>query len=107
MVCTMAKRLSISLEPDDERVLRAFAAPGTPERAALLEWVDRHDLDTPRAGSEAALVRVLLKAGAEAVQHHLLDIGYTSLAVELADVDHAEVLEARRRYADRTDRVAL
>lgn len=34
------------------------------------------------------LVRALLRAGAEAIQGHLLDVGYTTLAVELENTQH-------------------
>ena len=77
----------------------------------MLAWAARHDQEIPRDGSEAALARILLRAGAAAVQEHVLDLGYASLAVELGAADdaslaQAEVRESRRRYADRTDRVS-
>lgn len=102
----MAKRLSITLEREEERVVQIFASPSTLEHAALLEWAGRRGIDTDRIGSDASLVRALIRAGAEALQERVLDVGYAALAIELTEHQHDEVREARRRYVDRSERSA-
>jgi len=98
----MAKRLSVSLDSDDERMVRAFRSSASPERAALQEWAANHGLDATLIGSEAAVIRALLRAGAEYLQQGSLDAGYVTLAAELTDEQHAEAREARRRHIGRS-----
>jgi hypothetical protein len=98
----MARRLSVTLEHEEERVVETFGSPSTPEHAALLEWAAKSGID--RIGSDASLVRALIRAGAEALRKRVLDIGYAALAIELGEVQHDEVREARRRYIDRSQR---
>lgn len=43
----MAKRLSVSLDSDDERMVRAFRSSTSPERAALLEWAASRGFEQP------------------------------------------------------------
>lgn len=52
--------------------------------------------------SEAALLRVLLRIGADTLRQRALERGYERLAASHSEVDGAEVLRARRRHVDRT-----
>jgi len=101
----MAKRMSITLEREDEAAVDAFAAPGTAENAAMLEWLQEHGDDSGLIGSEAALLRTLMRAGAEALRDRVLDLAYPELAVVLGGEVRSESRGARQRYADRTDAI--
>jgi hypothetical protein len=59
--------------------------------------------DCRRNQSEADVLRALLRAGAEALQEHVLDVGYAQLASDFNDHSaDAERRAARDRYAHRT-----
>ncbi|HZI98395.1 MAG TPA: hypothetical protein VFD41_12800 [Actinomycetales bacterium] len=94
----MTKRLSVTLSDDDEVALAAFSSGAG--RMTLRAWAAERGLSLGRSPSEAALLRVLVRAGAEALQVQGLDAGYAALAAELSSSD---TREARRRYVARTD----
>ncbi len=101
----MSKRLSLSLEPADEAAVAAFSDRDTLEHRALLEWAKAHDLDLALVRSDASLMRVLLRAGAETLRERALNEGYAQMARDQAG-DVTEVSEGRRLrqwYALRTD----
>ena len=101
----MTKRLSLSLEPADEAAVAAFSDEGTLEHRALLEWAKAHGLEPSLVRSDASLMRVLLRAGAETLRERALEMGYAQMARDQAS-DFTEVSEGRRlrqRYALRTD----
>jgi hypothetical protein len=102
----MAKRMSVTLEGEDEQALALFADPGTPEHAALSEWAIGRGLDPARFGSEASVVRALMRAGSDRLREQALDEGYAALAAATPSADRAEAHEARRRYVARTERQA-
>ena len=101
----MAKRLSLSLEVSDEAAVAAFSAEGSPEHRALLVWATDHGLEAAVVRSDASRMRVLLRAGAEALRERALDEGYAQLATAQArdGVDAGERRQLRERYARRTD----
>ncbi len=100
----MARRLSVTLEPEDEALVARFASPGTPENDALRAWANSQGLRAEQVSSDAALLRLLLRVGAESLQENILEVGYAALAELVTNEQHAETRAARRRYADRTDR---
>ena len=100
----MARRISVTLELEDEEVVGAFASASTPERAALIQWAELHGLDPARFRSDASLVRALLRAGAEGLRERILDDGYAALAESLTQEEREESREARARYVERTER---
>lgn len=99
----MAKRLSLTLHDDDERALASFMAEGGQERRALLAWAAQHGMKTA-SESEAALLRMLIRAGASAIRENALDAGYAALA-EARDEGDADRRSARRTYLERSDSV--
>ena len=101
----MTKRMSLTLELADEAAVAAFSEKGTPEHQALLEWATEHGLNPAVVRSDAALMRVLLRAGAETLRERALDEGYAELAaVRSRDAAAAtENRQLRGRYARRTD----
>jgi hypothetical protein len=103
----MTTRLSVTLEDQDETIVREFTDQGSPARAALLEWVEDHGMASTDVKSDAALLRILLRVGAEALRSRVLDVGYSALAVSYTAEDHDESRRARARYADRTDTITV
>lgn len=98
----MAKRLSVILGNQDEQRVLQFASPGTPEREALQSWVAQHG--GGKLGSEAAVIRALVHAGAFSLQEELLDAGYAEMAGTYADEDE-DRRAVRRRYIERTEAI--
>lgn len=98
---TAARRVSVSLDDADEAVLGVFADPARAEHASLEAWASRHGTSV-RNSSEAAVIRLLARAGAEALLERALEDGYDKLAA--ADAERAERRALRGRYADRVDR---
>jgi hypothetical protein len=98
----MSKRLSLTLDADDVRTVEAFADASTNEHEALLAWAEARGLDPAGATSEAALLRLLLRAGAESLRSAALDVAYANLAVALDDEGSADS-RAARRYVRRTE----
>jgi hypothetical protein len=100
----MPRRLSVTLEPEDEALVERFASAGTPENDALKAWASGQGLRVEQVKSDAALLRLLLRVGAESLQESILEVGYAALAESMTTEEHDETRAARRRYADRTDR---
>lgn len=98
----MARRTTLTLTDADETVLESFADPDRAEHAALVAWAAEHGESLSRA--EAAVLRLLLRAGAEALREKALEVGYAQLAASRTDQDRAESRARRERYAERTDR---
>jgi len=103
MMWCMTKRLSVTLEAEDERLISVFATAGSHESVALRAWAEHRGLEAREATSEAALLRLLLRAGAEALREQVLDAAYAQLAVEVDLVDSTESRAARDRYVTRTE----
>lgn len=99
----MSKRLSVTLDADDVRTVEAFADSSTTDHAALLAWAKARGLDPAGATSEAALLRLLLRAGAESMRINALDVAYANLAVTLDEGGSADSRAARDRYVRRTE----
>jgi hypothetical protein len=99
----MTKRLSLTLENEDEATLARFAVEDSPERRILISWTALRGMSPEEIRSEAALLRVLLRVGAERLQEEALDAGYAQLASELDATEQAEIDEARRRYVHRSE----
>jgi hypothetical protein len=98
----MNKRVSLILKDADEAVIAPYLDEGSASFEALRRWA-RH-----RGGSdiksEAAALRALLQAGAEALRDHVLDTGYAQLAEEFnTESAHAERRAARDRYTARRE----
>ncbi|WP_237752758.1 hypothetical protein [Mycolicibacterium aromaticivorans] len=99
----MSKRVSLILKDADEAAIEPYLNEGSVAFEVLRQWASRHGEADIK--SEAAALRVLLQAGAEALQEHVLDAGYASLAGEFnSEPAHAERRSARDRYARRTER---
>lgn len=81
-----------------------FADSSTKEHEALLAWARARGIDPAGATSEAALLRLLLRAGAESLRGDALDVAYAGLAVTLAEEGSADSRAARGRYVRRTER---
>jgi hypothetical protein len=99
----MSKRLSLSLESEDEAMLARLAVEGSAERRVLLNWTTLHGLSPEQIRSEASLLRVLLRMGAQRLHEEALDEGYAQLAAEPDTIEQAERDEARSRYVRRTE----
>jgi hypothetical protein len=99
----MAKRLSVTLDAEDVRTVETFADSSTREHEALLVWTKARGLDPAGATSEAALLRLLLRAGAESLRGNALDVAYAGLAVVLDNEGSTDSRAARERYVRRTE----
>lgn len=98
----MSKRLSLILGEGDQSTIQPFIQAGTEHHNALRRWAEAHGAGG--VNSEAAALRVLLQAGAIALQDDVLDAGYAELAqVFSGQEERAERRTARDRYAARTD----
>jgi len=101
----MTKRLSLILGEGDQLTLEPFIRPGTGQHQALQQWATEHGVGA--VNSEAAAIRVLLQAGAEALAEELLDAGYAELAqVYVSAGEREERRTARDRYVARTEATA-
>jgi hypothetical protein len=99
----MTKRLSVTLEAEDVRTVEAFADSSSREHESLLAWAASRGIDPDGLTSEAALLRLLIRAGAESLRGGALDVAYASLAVTLADDASADSRAARARYVERAE----
>jgi hypothetical protein len=99
----MTKRLSITLEPEDERAVESFGTRGTREHEALLAWAAQRGLEVTGSTAEAALLRLLLRAGVESLRTSALDVAYAELAVSMTGADKADSRAARDRYVKRAE----
>ena len=100
----MNKRLSVTLEPADVRALDSVSDPASPERRALADWARGRGVEFPDSASEAALLRLLIRVGADHLRTSALDLDYARLAVELGADTADDSRRARDRYVDRTER---
>jgi len=100
----MVKRLSVTLEPVDIRALESVSQPASPERRALADWARGQGMELSESAAEAALLRMLVRVGADYLRTAALDLGYARLAVELGADTPDDSRRARDRYVDRTER---
>jgi hypothetical protein len=90
----MSKRMSLTLERADEAAVAPFTHD-SPEREILTALSPATALN-----SEAAVLRALIRLGAEAIQERILAQGYADLAEEYRAHD-AERRSLRKRRAER------
>ncbi len=98
----MAKRLSLTLDDQDERLLTAYTRGDSPERSALEAWAAERDRALSESASEAAVIRMLIRAGMEALQDRTLERGYSELA-EVMRAGAEESRAARERHVSRAE----
>ena len=103
----MSKRLSLSLESEDEAMLARFMRDDSPDRGVLISWIALQGMTPEQIRSEAGVLRVLLRVGAERLHEQALDEGYVQLASELDTVGQTEIDEARRRYVRRSEATSI
>lgn len=97
------KRITVTLEGAEQTALSVFADPERAEHAALEAWADERGLPLK---SEASMVRVLLRAGVEALREQALERGYAKLAeVQRADNERADERKSRQARRSARDRV--
>ena len=97
----MAKRLSVILGEADQRLLEPFLTAGTGPHLALQRWAEIRGARS--VSSDAAAIRALLQAGAEALSDDVLDAGYAELArVYHRPEEREERRASRDRYVART-----
>src|SRR6266542_2552101 len=84
----MTKRLSITLEREHE---------------ALLAWAAQRGLEVTGSTAEAALLRLLLRAGVESLRTSALDVAYAELAGSMTGAAKADSRAARDRYVKRAE----
>lgn len=105
MLCGMTKRLSLILGEGDQLTLEPFIRPGTDQHQVLQRWATEHGVGS--VNSEAAAIRALLQAGADALRDDVLDAGYAELAqVYEGTEERDERRTARDRYVARTEATA-
>jgi hypothetical protein len=98
----MTKRLSLILGEGDQLQLEPFIQAGTGQHKVLQRWATEHGVGA--VNSEAAAIRALLQAGAEALRDDVLDEGYTELAQTYSGAEvRDERRTARDRYVARTE----
>ncbi|MBS9535612.1 hypothetical protein KIH27_18670 [Mycobacterium sp. M1] len=95
--------MSLILKDADEAVIAPYLTQGSTPFEVLRHWANQHG--NTDITSEAAALRALLQAGAEALREQVLDLDYSSLAEEF-NSGHAaaERRAARDRYTQRTER---
>jgi hypothetical protein len=102
-MCTVTKRVSLILGDSDEAVIAPYLSQGSPAFEVLRHWASQHHV-ADDIKSEAAALRALLQAGAEALQEHVLDVGYAQLAAEFnSESARVDRRAARDRYARRAE----
>lgn len=100
----MAKRLSVSLDDEDVRTIDEFADPNSLAHEALVRWLTGQSVTiSADTLSDAALLRMLVRAGAEALRERAIADGYAVLAASETEEELAESRAFRDRYAQRTD----
>lgn len=98
----MTKRLSLILRDSDEATIGPFIDQGSPAFEVLRHWASENNV-ADDIKSEAAALRALLQAGAEALQEQVLNAGYAQLATEFnSESSNVERRSARDRYARRS-----
>jgi len=99
----MSKRVSLILGDSDEAAIGPYLTEGSPAFEVLRHWAIQHDI-AEDIKSDAAALRTLLRAGADALTEHALELGYAQLATELnVEPSNVERRAARDRYARRTE----
>lgn len=98
---TETRRISVTLDVPDQQAIEPFAEPSRPEHVTLEAWAAEHGLSV-RDASDAAIIRVLVRAGAEALRERALEDGYTRLA-ESRRADRDERRAVRDRAMHRAD----
>jgi hypothetical protein len=100
------RRISVTLDAPDQQAIDAFGDPSRPEHATLEAWARQHGLNV-RDDSDAAIVRALVRAGAEALREKALEAGYAKLAAtrdedqhERRDLRDRAIRRARARFAE-------
>src|SRR5215472_8245370 len=99
------RRVSVTLDGPDQQAIEPFVDPSRPEHAILEAWALQHGLSL-RDDSDAAVLRTLVRAGAEALRDRALEDGYDRLAMSRAeDEEERRSLRARsvRRTVGRTE----
>jgi hypothetical protein len=89
------RRISVTLDVPDQQAIEPFADPSRPEHAVLETWAAQHGLNL-RDASDAAVLRALIRAGAEALHEKALEDGYARLAAS-----RQKNLSERRSVRDR------
>jgi hypothetical protein len=103
----MTKRTTVTFDDRDEAAIASVSDPERAEWALLVQVAAEAGITLKPGGSEAAIIRILLHAGVDALRERALERGYAELADLWPEVhDAAETRERRRRYAQRVDRVA-
>ncbi|MGH3889487.1 MAG: hypothetical protein ACRDSZ_23485 [Pseudonocardiaceae bacterium] len=103
----MTKRTTVTFDDHDQGVIASASNPDRAEWAVLVEAAAAKGITLKPGASEAAIIRALVHAGADALRERALERGYAELADLWPDVhDAAETRERRRRYAHRVERVA-
>ncbi len=98
----MTKRLSLILGESDQAVLQPFIRPGTDQHRVLQRWAAEHGVGS--VNSEAAAIRALLQAGADALHDDVLEPGYAELAQMYEGIEERdERRSARSNYVARTE----
>lgn len=88
----------MTLDVPDQQAIAVFADRDRPERAILEAWAAQHGLSI-RDDSDAAVLRTLVLAGAEALRTKALEQGYERLAAA-----HQDEQDERRALRDRAIR---
>jgi len=91
----------VTLEAPDQEAIEVFVDPSRPEHATLKAWASQHGLSM-RDDSDAAVLRALVRAGAEALRDRALEEGYARLAATRGD-DQTERPDIRDRALRRFD----
>lgn len=100
----MSKRVSLILRHADEAMIAPFLDRGSPAFEVLRQWAHQNDYASGDISSDAAVLRVLLRLGAEALHEQILDTGYAQLASEFNSAStKVERLAARDRSASQAD----
>ena len=98
----MSKRVSLILGDAAEAKIGPYLDEGSPAFEVLRHWASEHGV-ADDIKSEAAALRALLQAGAEALQEQVLNAGYAQLATEFnSESSNVERRSARDRYARRS-----
>jgi hypothetical protein len=103
----MTKRTAVTFDDLDQGAIASVSNPDRAEWAVLVEAAAEKGITLKPGASEAAIIRALAHAGADALRERVRERGYAELAGLWPDVHAAaETRKRRRRYAHRVDRVA-
>lgn len=96
--------MSLILRDADEATIAPFLDRGTPAFEILRQWARDSAYASGDISSDAAILRILLRVGAEAFHQQMLDAGYTQLASEFNSAStRIERLAARDRSVSQAD----